>query len=405
MRKCFLDNLPKKEGIGKNKGKMIIDWNNSIGYNVEFVYDNVTGIIHICNYSKSNVCVEYNNEIFNITTDQIKKCQLGRVVGKYTNKFKMMDDKILDDKRDLNILNKKRVGKIKYYKYHCNKCGNEDWISESNLLTKNKGCNTCCNPPRKLVLGINTIWDTDRWMCDLGISEEDAKTHTKCSGDKVIVTCPNCGKQKQIVINKVYNRKSISCSCNDGISYPEKFIISLLEQLNIKYIKEYKPEWSNNKRYDFYITDYNTIIECHGRQHYDSYGFKTCNGRTLQEEQNNDQYKKELALNNNINNYITLDCRNSELEWIKQSIINSELNDLFDLNKVDWLKCEEFAINSNKVKEICEYWKIHNRVNNENLTLKDIGNIFNLGRDTVGKYLKKGSLLGWCDYNSNYKNF
>ena len=24
-------------------------------------------------------------------------------------------------------------------------------------------------------LGVNTIWDKARWMCDLGISEEDAK--------------------------------------------------------------------------------------------------------------------------------------------------------------------------------------------------------------------------------------
>ena len=55
-----------------------------------------------------------------------------------------------------------------------------------------------------------------------------------------------------MIINNIYNRKGIACMCNNT-SYPEKIIISMLDQLNIKYTKEYKPLWSNNKRYDFYF--------------------------------------------------------------------------------------------------------------------------------------------------------
>ena len=400
MRKCFLDDLPTKEGVGRNKGKLTIDWENSIGYKVKFIYDDIEGYIIINNYTKPKkiLLIQYNNVEFNVTTNQVKKCQLGRVVGKYTNEFKLTQNILKDSKRNFVIIDRKRDNKVKWYKYHCNKCGNEDWLTESDLLTGKNGCNTCCIPPRKLVLGINTIWDTDRWMCDLGVSEEDAKTHTRCSGDKIFVTCPNCGKQKQIVVNKIYNRKTISCTCGDGISYPEKFVTSMLDQLGIKYIREYSPEWSNNKRYDFYLENYNCVIETHGRQHYDNYGFNTCSGRTLGEEQENDKYKKELALSNGIDYYIELNCSKSELEWLKQSILNSKLSEIIDLNKINWLICEEFAINSNKIKEICDYWREHNEINNEGLFLKDIGSKFNLGRDTIGKYLKKGTLLGWCDY-------
>lgn len=231
--------------------------------------------------------------------------------------------------------------------FKCNKCGNNFKSSWDKFHSKHCGCPYCCNPPRKIELGINTIWDTDRWMCDLGVSEEDAKTHSKCSADKVIVTCPNCGKEKEIVINKIYNRKSISCICKSKISYPEKFMMELLDQLRVDYIKEYRPKWSNNRRYDFYF-EYNNkkyIIECHGEQHYKN-TFSTCGGRTLEEEQENDKYKKELAKQNNIDEYIVLDCRKSELIWIKENILKSNLNNIFNLNKIDWLKCEQKALNN-----------------------------------------------------------
>ena len=46
MRKVFLDNLPKFN----NK----IDWKNSVGYIVNFVYDNIEGTLEIIDYYKSN---------------------------------------------------------------------------------------------------------------------------------------------------------------------------------------------------------------------------------------------------------------------------------------------------------------------------------------------------------------
>lgn len=72
---------------------------------------------------------------------------------------------------------------------------------------------------------------------------------------------------------------------------------------------------------------------------------------------------------------------------------------MFDLSNIDWFKCEEFAL-SNKVKQTCDYWREHNEINNEGLTTTDIGKIFNLNKNTIARYLKKGKILGWCNYDS-----
>lgn len=274
------------------------------------------------------------------------------------------------------------------------RCPNKHMFEMSwNGFKNGNRCHYCSN--KKIKLGVNTIWDTDRWMCDLGISEEDAKKYSYGSENKITVECPHCGKEKKTTPNKIYTRKSIQCSCEDGISYPEKFIISVFNQLNVKY--QHDSYWIKNKRYDFFLNNYNIIVECHGGQHYNESGFKTCKGRTLQEEQQNDKYKEKLALNNGINNYIVLDCRNSDLEFIKNSVLNSELNNIFELNRINWLKCEEFAL-SNRVKEVCDYW--NNKEEWETTTT--IGKKFNLDRHTICNYLKKGKALNWCNlYNPN----
>ena len=257
-----------------------------------------------------------------------------------------------------------------------------------------KRCPYCSNPPRKIELGITTIWDTDRWMCDLGVSEEDAKTYSRCSNEKIFVTCPYCGNKKKIMINSIYKTKSIGCTCGDGVSYPEKFIISILNQLNINY--QHDSYWIKNKRYDFYFEYHGKkyVLECHGEQHYrDKTGLQT----TLKEQIKNDEYKETLALQNNII-YISLDCRYSDLKYIKNNILNSELTKIFDLSNIDWVQCEEFAL-SNRVKEVCDYWKEHDEINNEKLTTTNIGKMFNLNRITIRKYLKQGTKLGWCNYD------
>ena len=70
--------------------------------------------------------------------------------------------------------------------------------------------------------------------------------------------------------------------------------------------------------------------------------------------------------------------------WIKSSILNSELNNIFNLSDIDWDKADEFATN-NLVKEICNFYNL-----NKNLSQKDICYKFKISHGTLIKYLKKG---------------
>ena len=216
MRKVFLENLPNKYGIGANKDKLTIDWKNSVGYKVHFIYDDIEDDLEIIDY-KSNgqeLTLMYDNEIKYIKTNHFLKCQLGKMLNVYTKEFKIgIGTTIKDDKRNITIIDREyRIDKSgirrKWYKYRCNKCPNENWIEESRLLN-GMGCNVCCKPSRKILLGSNTIWDTDRWMCDLGVSKEDAKTHTSQSNEPIIVICPHCKTTKECIISNIYLYKSM----------------------------------------------------------------------------------------------------------------------------------------------------------------------------------------------------
>ena len=158
-------------------------------------------------------------------------------------------------------------------------------------------------------------------------------------------------------------------------------------------------KWCDKYRYDFYFKKDNEeyIIETHGMQHYKESGFN----RSLEEEQINDKNKKELALNNGIKprNYIVIDCRYSGLEYIKNSIINSRLSELFNLNEIDWIKIGQNS-EKNLVKEVCNYWRIHNDINNEGLTTGDLGKVFNHDCSIIRGWLKKGRELNWCNYKT-----
>ena len=233
-------------------------------------------------------------------------------------------------------------------------------------------------------------------MTDLGVSEEDAKNNFPRSNKKIVVTCPKCGKKKEITINNIYKNKSISClNCNEGISYPNKFMMSLLNQLNVEYIREYSPDWINPRLYDFYIPSLKIVIEMHGIQHYEEVGWHKYGGRSLEEEMNNDSEKEKVALCNNISDYIIIDCRNSNMEWIRDNILNSELANIFDLSKIDWVSVDKNCATSLKL-EICEF-----KNNNPDMSTSQIGKIFKLSNYTVRKYIEWGNKQNLCFYDKN----
>jgi hypothetical protein len=409
-KKIFLDNLPKKEINKKSERKQIINWIKSVGLTVDFIYEDIQGQLKIIDYDtkKQALYIKYlDNEIYKIGTQEFINCRIGGIIGKVNYKHTYQIGDIITDVASgkLKILEQIRIGKnqTRAYKYQCLNCGNIDTITESSLNNHN-GCNGCCISPQKVLIGYNDMWTTNSELASLLANPNDGYKYTEHSEKEVDWLCHNCGN---IVKNKIIanvNKQGLSCpKCSDGISYPEKIMYSVLEQLNLDFTTQLSKsdfKWCNNYKYDFYFKYNNEgyIIETHGLQHYRNCFHRIKGTRTLEEEQENDRLKKELAIHNGVKeeNYIVIDCRKSELEWIRDNddgILNSKLNNIFNLSKIDWNKCEEFILSS-LVKIACDYKK-----DNPDMTTVDIGKMMKIHYATIIRYLKKGTKLGWCNYN------
>lgn len=258
----------------------------------------------------------------------------------------------------------------------CNNCGAK-YLGKQKALAKESNCIATVDPEFAKLLW--NVEETYKFTCQ--------------SNQKVDFKCPQCGnKVENKIITNVYRNQKVPCYCNDNVPYPEKFMYSLLSQLNVTFETQKIFEWSKTnlngtKRYDFYLNELNTIVETHGIQHYER---SRRGARTFDEEQENDRIKELLAKENGINHYIIMDCKFSEMEYIKTNIIKSEFNHLFDLSKIDWAQCHDFACSSLVIKA-CNLW-------NEGYSdAKKIGDVLNLSKTTVTKYLKQGKKLGLCD--------
>lgn len=406
MRKVDLTKVPRKI----NKGKEIYLWSEAIGADIPFEYDGHAGsfkILSIDSDDREYMTVLYNNKTYTLLTRFVKKNKIDKLFDKEIKWVYNIGDNIKDQicthKRDLTITNRKWDNTLrksrnnKWYQYQCNICGynsetDDTWINEDYLKNRGQGC-SCCSGV-KVIKGINDVATTAPWIVKYFVNIEDAYTHTKTSSKKVLMRCPICGKTKMIPINRLYTQ-GFSCPiCGDGISFPEKVFMSLLDQLHIKYkwqLNKTDFEWCDKYRYDFYLIDYNYIVETHGMQHYElRIGSKF---GSLEEIQRNDAIKIELAANNNIDEYIVLDCRYSRLDWILNSIENSILKDIIDLSNVDFDAIEKY-INGSLFKEVCDTYKERH----PEITTEILANEFGISRGCVTKYLKKGTKIGLCNY-------
>ena len=298
---------------------------------------------------------------------------------------------------NIKIIKKTKLysSSVKGYQYICMADG---YIGENTEVhIKNGiGCPVCGKV--KCIDGINSIYDTRKDLLKYIVHKSDAHKYTSCSGKKILCKCPICDYTKMVAISNLSSH-GFSCNfCSDGISYPNKFMYCLLNQLKIHYIPEKIFSWCTNKLYDIYIPSLNTIIENHGKQHYIK-SFESLWGRTLDEEKENDLFKYNIAKENGISHYIIIDCSESNLEYIKNSIINTDLPLLlqFSENDIDWNLCHNYALKP-IVKEVCEYWESHYK----NITCtKDH---FKMDIHTIMEYLEKGSKVGYCSYIKGYSD-
>lgn len=269
--------------------------------------------------------------------------------------------------------------------WKCIKCTGEFDMS-LNSRTSGQNCPYCSG--KRTLIGYNDLFTTHLHVAELLVNKERGYELTAGSGKRELFKCTNCGYEKTKTIQKVVDRGFSCPKCSDGISYGEKFMFNMLEQVTDFEIHKIF-EWSNNKIYDFYLRSIDCIIETHGRQHYSYTGFF----KSLEEEKKNDQLKEHLALMNGINHYIIIDCSESVMSYIKRSILSSKLDLLLDLSKIDWLECHKYATSS-LVKIASDYWESGIK------STIEIGKIIGINNNNVRGYLKQGAELGWCDYDA-----
>lgn len=286
------------------------------------------------------------------------------------------------------------VGVVSKTQVKFSKCGHTVDISPNNYKN-GKGCGVCRG--LQVHRGVNDLATTHPHLIEYFNDIEDAYTYTHSSDKKAELKCPNCGHIKTMKISNL-TCQGFSCDlCSDGISYSEKLMASILIRLNIEFVKQMSYD-SGEHRYDFYLPQYNVILETHGGQHYRGW----CgNEEDFLWQQENDRCKRELAISNGIlnENYHEIDCRHSTLEWCKPSI-EKALTSYVDtslLTDEDWKEVDLQAQKSLKI-EVCKYWK-ENKDVNDSLTPQQIADVFGINRATVCKYLNWGNTNGFCNYD------
>lgn len=291
----------------------------------------------------------------------------------------------------------------KSYQYKCLKCGYDQGEKTEISIIKGFGCPCCAN--RIVIPGINDIPTTDPWMVPYfqgGYNE--ASLYSKSCGKLITPKCPDCGRLViPQTINNIYTHKGVSCICGDGISFPNKIIYFVMEQLleqNLitDFIREYHvmPE---NRFFDIFfetLCHKKYFIEMDGgighgdiiKNHSKGSQFRFYASSLFA----NDITKEKIAQARNIE-LIRIDCYYSDFNYIKENILNSELNSFLPLSDIDWMSVESQSY-SNLMKSICEY-----RKENPNVFVKDTAKKFKLSDETIRTYWEKGNALGWCEFN------
>lgn len=357
-----------------------IKWRDSIGATIPFNYNGIEGELILKDFIDSDhLIIFYNNNEIICQRNSLVNGHIGNIINPGNRNYKYDINDVVETKLGkIKILEKFKKEGARWYKYKCLICGYEYEIRESQLL-RGCGCRVCAN--NHIFIGINDFNTKYPYLANNIIDENDR--HLKCSSTKKIKwKCPICENTIIDSICSVLN-KGLHCSfCEKKYSFGENVLSNILSQLEIDFYPQKTFEWAKNKNgnhvfYDFYIESINCIIEVHGLQHYEETNFT----RTLKKEQYNDKNKYLLAINNGIQNYITIDCRESSLHWIKNSILNNELFcKLFCTDKIIWN--DVLDVHSlNIYNQVCELW-------NNGKSISEICNTLNHDRHDVNRLLR-----------------
>ncbi len=408
---------------GLPKRGRAIDWTNSEGYIIPCKYGDILTNIRVVKYFRGtkgskHSCLwitvdDYVTEPITVLSQSISSCRISHLFNNYSNQIDYQQRRWVDLSKLPRIQNGKHRDKIDWHKsvgysvpFRYDKAQGEIQILEY------------CNDKVKIFIDkymrdSDYVYTTQLYHCNLKMivsnriinerpdllqylkNKNDAYYYPVCSNKHITVICPYCGIEQPMIVSNL-SRQGFSCKyCSDNISYPNKFLYALIKQLPVVGITRewYDPTWMVSESGGLYSFDvyfeYNNckyVVEADGRLGHGNIDFKTY--RTDEEGLQRDIKKEEIAKDHDIE-VIRIDCYISDMNYIKTSVLRSKLGEMFDLHKIDWVRCAHFAV-KNLVYESCRLW------DEECMSIHDISIELGIAKNTARKYLKLGAKIGIC---------
>lgn len=251
---------------------------------------------------------------------------------------------------------------------------------------------------RKRVRGIGDLWTTHPELANQLVDKEQGYSTSFGSEMKLDWICPNCGSILKGRMVCLVVKNGFACKkCSDGVSYPNKFMYNVLQQLDINFETEKRFDWckfyyKNKIRtgvYDFYfeLNNIKYIIEMDGGMHFID---NTMSGLSKQDSNHIDKQKSLLAIRNGFE-IIRILADKSDYKYLSKNILDSKLSKVLNLSNINWIECDKNSLCS-LITKVSNLW-------NDGLSVKEIANKFHLYKDTVVRYLKRADKHGFCDYD------
>lgn len=215
----------------------------------------------------------------------------------------------------------------RYVRYKCQcVCGKEVIVNASNL--RNHSTKACgCQKPHRFQDLSGQYFGQLKVICRVD-------DYVNPSGRKLVrYKCQcKCGNEILALANTLRNHDVESCGCMIR-SRGEEFVRDWLGEHHIAYdLHKSFPDCLSDKGYrlsfDFWIPDYQALIECNGIQHYKSIDFFGGDERLL-DQQRHDALKAEYAKSKGYS-YLVLNCSNSRN--LNTDKFSEYLNKLFNIS-------------------------------------------------------------------------
>lgn len=279
-----------------------------------------------------------------------------------------------------------------------------DFVMTPNSMISSKYNCPCCSG-YQVYKGYNDFNTKRPELAQYLVNYQDGYKYTEWSSEELEWKCPSCGNIMKKKISYI-SKYGVTCPrCDDGYSYPNKFIYNSLLQIEnqLDFLdREYRPDWCKYKYkdkncygiYDIYFEKNNKkfVIEMDGGLGHGNRSYT--NSKTNRDELIfRDKEKDRLASEHNIK-VIRIDCNyetNDRYQFILNNILKSELSNILDLSKVDFNQSNTQSQQSLFIKAV-ELWNL-----GENIS--QIKSELHIHESTVTSYLKSALKYNMCDYS------